>query len=142
MGAEKKPAKDKGGQNKEEKKNFLEWAVFVVGLLLVLSVFAYLGYKTFTHQPAPPDIEVNYRADPSEAAPFRFAIVVSNKGGETAEEVTVELVQKKQDVTIETAALKLSFVPKDSKREGWLNFHQDPKMADTLFVRVVSYKRP
>ncbi len=142
MGTEKNPAEDKGGQNKEEKKNFLEWAVFAIGLLLVLSVVSYLGYKTFTYEPTPPEIEVNYWADPSEGAPFRYAIEVSNNGGETAEEVTVELVQKTGDATIETAALKLSFVPRDSKREGWLNFHQDPKMADTLLVRVVSYKRP
>lgn len=139
MGTQENPDKKKSNQ---EKKNFLEWAVFAIGLLLVLSALGYLSYKTFTNKTTPPEIEVKFWEDPSEAAPYRYAVEVNNKGGETAEEVTVELVQKKDNAPIETSALKLAFVPKDSKREGWLNFHHDPKKADTLYVRVVSFSKP
>lgn len=129
------------GSNKGE-KNLLEWTVFGIGLLCVLAIVGYLGYKTLAHKTSPPEIEVTFEPNPSEMAPFRYAVELSNKGGETAEEVSIELVQQKGDSTIETAALKFAFVPHGSKREGWLIFSQDPQMADTVFVRVLSYKKP
>lgn len=135
-------AQSQNDQNNKEKKNLLEWGVFATGLLLVFGILGYLGYKTFTHRTFPPEILVEYKPDPTETAPFRYKVVVKNEGGETAEQVSIELVQKRGDSTIEMAELQFSFLPRASKQEGWLNFSEDPKMADTVFVRVVSFKKP
>lgn len=133
-------------QNKEEKnkeeKNLLEWTVFTVSLLFVLSILGYLGYKTFTHRTTPPEIELTFKPSPSEATPYRYHVEVENTGGSTAEEVKIELVLEKGEEMIEKAELIISFVPQQSKREGWLNFSKNPKMADTVFSRVVSFKKP
>ena len=47
----------KRGSGKVE-KNWLEWVVFGVGLLLVVSTLAYLVYDGATSADGPPDIEV------------------------------------------------------------------------------------
>ncbi len=135
-------AQSKNNQNKKEKKNLLEWGVFATGLLLVFGILGYLGLKTSTYHTFPPEILVEYEPDPTEMAPFRYKVIVGNGGGETAEQVSIELVQKRGDSTIEMAELEFAFLPRASKQEGWLNFSEDPKLADTVYVRVVSFKKP
>jgi uncharacterized protein (TIGR02588 family) len=135
-------AQSKNFQNTKGKKNILEWVVFAIGLLLVFGILGYLGFKTFTHHTFPPEISVEYKPDATEMAPFRYKVFVENEGGETAEQVSIELVQKRGDSTIEKAELQFAFVPRASKQEGWMNFSEDPKLADTVFVRVVSFKKP
>jgi uncharacterized protein (TIGR02588 family) len=129
-------------QSGKDHKNELEWAVFAIGLLLVAGILGYLGYKIFTHQPSPPDLQVEYSSSPTETAPYRYHVVVKNNGGETAEEVSIELVLEGDSATIEKAELQLPFVPQASKREGWVNFSKNPDTADTIMTRVVSFKKP
>lgn len=133
-----------GKENKENKdgKNALEWGVFSISLLLVLAILGYLGYKTYTNQPSPPDLQVEYRSSPTQGAPYRFHVTVKNKGGETAEQVSIELVMMGDTTTIEKAELQLPFVPTSSKREGWLNFSNDPAKADTIISRVKGFSKP
>jgi uncharacterized protein (TIGR02588 family) len=126
----------------DDKKNFLEWTVFTVSLLLVLSTVVYLIYQLYTEKEETPDIQTEYWADPSEHNPYRYRVVLYNRGGQTAESVTVELTVKQGNKNIEKAELQISFVPKESKREGWVNFSKDPTKADTLEARVLSYKKP
>lgn len=137
----KKKEKNRGQESKEG-KNILEWGVFAISLLLVIGILSYLSYKTYTHKTAPPNIQVTYQPSPTENAPFRYHISIKNNGLETAEEVRIELVLKKGEATVEKAALQLPFLPQSSLREGWLNFSQDPQLADTVVARVVSFKKP
>lgn len=126
----------------KDKKNFLEWTVFAVSLLMVAGILIYLGYKTYTHQPSPPNIQVEYRPNPTRLTPYRYHLIVNNTGGETAEEVIIELVLKKDTIIMEKAEMNLPFVPQSSKREGWINFTMDPNEADTVVARVMSFKKP
>lgn len=123
-------------------KNFLEWTVFTISLLLVLGIILYLSYEVYTEKPSTPDLYVEYKQDPSEHAANRYHITVKNDGGETAEEVHVELSMEKAGAEIEVAQLQIPFSPKKSKREGWITFKNDPSKADTIVARVVSYKKP
>lgn len=116
--------------------------MFGVSLVLVLAILVYLSYMTYTHEPSSPDLTVAYYHDPSANAPRRYRVVVENKGGETAEEILVELILESGGAEVESAELSIAFSPKESKREGWVNFKEDPASADTLVARVVSYKRP
>ncbi|MBX0332259.1 hypothetical protein K3G39_03330 [Pontibacter sp. HSC-14F20] len=126
----------------DDDKNALEWMVFGISLLLVLAILVYLSYMAYTHKSSTPDLTVAYFHDPSASAPYRYRVVVHNKGGETAEEVQVELSTESGGKEVEKAGLSIAFSPKESKREGWVNFKDDPASADTLLARVVSYKRP
>ncbi|MDX5483181.1 MAG: hypothetical protein LPK07_15990 [Hymenobacteraceae bacterium] len=125
-----------------DEKNWLEWTVFGISLLLVLSIIGYLAYQTYTRKPSTPDLLVQVRPDPSDHAPTRYHVLLQNKGGATAEEVLVELVLMKGGEEVESAELQLPFVPQESKREGWVSFKNDPNQADTITTRVVSYKKP
>jgi uncharacterized protein (TIGR02588 family) len=129
-------------KRKEDKKNVLEWIVFSISLLLIVGTIGYLGYKTYTHQPSPPDIIVRYSPNPTDNAPYRYHLVIQNIGGETAEEVLIELILQESGRTIERSEVRLSFVPQQSKQESWVNFTNDPALADTILAKVVSFKKP
>lgn len=126
----------------DDAKNPLEWAVFAVSLLLIMAILGYLGYQAYTYQPSSPDIQVKYQADPSVQAPYRYHVSIVNLGGETAEEVLVEVALQKEGKDMETAELQIPFAPKESIREGWVTFKADPATADSVAARVVSYKKP
>jgi uncharacterized protein (TIGR02588 family) len=130
------------GAGGDDDKNALEWTVFAVSLLLVLSILTYLFYQVYADKPSTPDLVVEHFHDPSDNAPQRYRVVVYNRGGETAEEVLVELVLEKGGEQLESVELSMPFAPRASKREGWLIFREDPDKADTLVARVVSYKKP
>lgn len=126
----------------DDSKNALEWTVFAVSLLLILGVFGYLAYQVYTEKEESPDILVETRHDPSDHNPFRYHVTIHNKGGQTAEAVTVEVAMKQDGKEVGKAELQIPFVPKESKREGWVNFSEDPNKADTVEARVLSYKKP
>ncbi|WP_187264122.1 hypothetical protein [Pontibacter beigongshangensis] len=127
----------------DDDKNVLEWLVFGLSLLLISSVFVYLGYKAYTAEPDPePALEVRYLHDPSVSEPYRYHIKVENTGKETAEEVSIQVWTEKDGKEVESAELQLPFAPKESEREGWIILRQDPAEADTILARVKSYKRP
>lgn len=126
----------------DDKKNFLEWTVFYISLLLVLSTVIFLAYQVYNEKEESPDIQAEYYSDPSEHNPYRYRVILYNRGGQTAETVTVEVAVKKGGKDVEKAELQIPFVPKESKREGWVNFSEDPSKADTVEARVLSYKKP
>jgi uncharacterized protein (TIGR02588 family) len=132
----------KENEHPEDKKNVLEWIVFSLSLLLISGIFGYLIYQSVIYEPGSPDLVVTFKSDPSPNNPYRFHVSVENKGQETAEEVNIELVLEKDGQELEMATLQIPYAPKESKREGWMVFSKNPEMADTLYSRVVSYKKP
>lgn len=126
----------------DDSKNGLEWTVFTLSLLLVITIIGYLVYQVYNQKEETPDIIVETRHDPSDNNPYRYHITVYNRGGQTAETVVIEVTVKKGGKELENAELELPFVPKESKREGWVNFSADPVLADTMEAHVVSYKKP
>lgn len=126
----------------KDQKNLLEWAVFWLGLLLVLSILAYLGYQTYYHKPSSPELSVQFWPEPTEMQPYRYHVEVQNTGGETAGSVQVEVVLQQDGKEVEKAELQLNFVPQESKREGWVNFSQKPATKGAVSARVASYQKP
>lgn len=142
-------SKDKKNQESEkksnpnfEKKNVLEWSVFVLGLIMIVGVLIYLSYKTYTHKPTPADIKVEFSLDPTPNAPYRYQLLVHNLGGATAENVLVELSLQKADSILEKSEITFQYVPNSSKREGWIIFSENPAHADSVVSKVVSFKAP
>ena|SRR5690554_4650729 len=129
-------------QQHQDEKNILEWVVFYCSLSLIIGILGYLVYQALHVTPGSPDIAVVYAPHPSPHAPYRYHLTIQNDGHETAEEVSIEMVLQKDGVAWETGTMQLAYVPKESKREGWINFSEDPNEADSIYVRVVSYKKP
>jgi uncharacterized protein (TIGR02588 family) len=124
-------------------KNWVEWVVFAVGLLLVLSTLAYLAYDGATMGSDPPSLEVRLGTPEQRTHNFIVPVTVTNHGDETAEGITIE-------VTLENASgggepvrgeLTVAFLPRRATREGWVTFQQDPRAA-RLNARVLGYEKP
>lgn len=126
----------------DDKKNFLEWTVFAISLLLVAAILGYLAFQVYTEKEETPDILVETKPDPSDNNPYRYLVTVQNIGGQTAENVTIEVAVKKNGQDVEKNELQIAFVPKESEREGWVNFSKDPAQADTVEAHVISFKKP
>lgn len=137
-----KKKKKQEEQNLPEQKNLLEWIVFGISLLFIVSLLGYLVYQSILYKPSSPDLVITYEHDPSPNSPFRFHVVIANEGFETAEEVHMELVQIKDGEEVEKATMTIPFSPQQSQREGWVIFTKDPTSADSLYARVISYKKP
>lgn len=116
--------------------------MFWVSLLLVIALFAYLGYQAYAYVPSSPEIHVEFWPDPTEHQPNRYHVLVHNKGGDTAESVMVELELKEGGETVEKVELQMMFVPQESRREGWVNFSQKPSDKNNVSARVLSYQKP
>jgi len=127
------------------KKNWLEWSVFAVGLVLVVGTLGYLAYDAITQGSDPARIEVKLGSprEVSTSAAKYYVVPVSahNKGDHTAEAVVIEVVLEKDGKEVETSQFELSFVPRRSQAEGQVVFSKDPRAA-SLKPRVVGYEEP
>jgi uncharacterized protein (TIGR02588 family) len=121
-------------------KNWLEWVVFGVGLLLVAATLGFLVYDGATAGDAPADIEVRLGEPRRAGQGFLVPVTVSNRGGETAEGVTVE-VTLEGGAEAERGELTVAFLPRGSTREGWVSFSKDPR-AGRLTARALGYEKP
>lgn len=126
----------------QNKKNWLEWTVFGVGLGLVLGVMGYLTFKTATYTSGPPALFVECFPEPGKYEPQRYHVILHNQGNETAESITVELSLHNNGKETDKAELVFDYCPKESSREGWMSFSTRPTQADTIRTRIVSYNRP
>lgn len=126
-------------------KNWLEWVVFGVGLVLVVCVVGYLVYDGATMRGTPPDIEVTLGAPERRGEEFLVPVSATNRGDQTAEGVQIEVVLE----TAATAAggepergeFGIAFLPRRATRRGWVSFSTDPA-AGQLKPRVLGYEKP
>lgn len=107
-------------------KNWLEWTVFSFGLALVVATLGFLAFEAATLGSAPPSVEVRLgqprRLNNGHAVP----VTVANHGDATAEGVTVEVTLQHAGKQ-ESGELVVAFLPRRSKREGWVTFKSDPR---------------
>ena len=122
-------------------KNWLEWTVFAIGLVLVAFTLVYLTYAGVTMGDKPPSLEVRLGMPEQQPHNFIVPITVINHGDETAAEVHIEVVMESGGAEKERGELEIAFVPRHSKREGWVTFEQDPRTAQ-LKARVLGYEKP
>ena len=122
-------------------KNWLEWIVFGVSLALVVGTLGYLLYDGATATEAPPSIQV--RLGEQQRTPHNFIVhvAVTNDGGQTAEEVHVEVVLEGAGGETERGEFVVAFLPRRATREGWVAFRSDPA-GGKLTSRVLGYEKP
>ena len=123
-------------------KNWLEWIVFAVSLVLVAGALTYLAYDAATIGNAPPSIEI--RTGAPEQRPHNFIVPVSitNHGDLTAEGVHIEVVLENGGEEVERSEFDVAFLPRRATREGWVAFQTDPRTARKIKARVLGYEKP
>jgi uncharacterized protein (TIGR02588 family) len=122
-------------------KNPLEWAVFAVSLVVVLATLGYLVYDAVTTRGAKPDLQVELGRPEPRSGAFAVPVTVHNRGDETAEGVRVEVVLETPGAPPERAELDIAFIPRRSKREGWVTLRSDPSKG-RLTGRAMGYEKP
>jgi uncharacterized protein (TIGR02588 family) len=122
-------------------KNALEWAVFGVGLALVLATLGFLVYEAASSPDTPPDLTVELGAPERRGQGWAVPVTVRNRGEETAEGVRVEVVLQLPGGREERSEVEMMFVPRRSQREGWVYFVQDPARG-RLRGRVSGFEKP
>ena len=141
---------DKKNNEKSTKglqKNALEWSVFAVSLLLVGAVLFYLGREMLLAKEAPPHIVLqldkphSLQKSDGEEPSFMVAVKASNKGGQTAEGVHLEVEMQRGQEKPQTADYDIDFLPRGSSREGYVAFKGSPDNVK-LKARVLGYGIP
>ena len=127
---------------KKLEKNWLEWIVFAASLVLVLSTLGYLVYDVATIGEVPPNIEVQLGQPQPQSNRFLVPLSVTNRGGETAEGVHVEVTLESGGKEQESADFEIAFLPRSSTREGWVTFKTDPRTVEQMQARVLGFEKP
>ena len=123
-------------------KNWLEWAVFGLGLALVGATLGFLIYEGATGDAAaPPAVEVKLGEPRPTGHNFIVPVTVTNHGGQTAEGVTVEVTLEGAGGEPERGELTVAFLPRGATREGWVAFRTDPR-GGRLTPRVLGFEKP
>jgi len=123
-------------------KNWLEWIVFAASLVLVLSTLGYLVYDVATIGEVPPNIEVQLGQPQQQSNRFLVPLSVTNRGGETAEGVHIEVTLESGGKEQESADFEIAFLPRSSTREGWVTFKTDPRTVEQMQARVLGFEKP
>ena len=121
-------------------KNWFEWIVFALALILVSATLGYLIYAGASMDDEPPSLEVRLGTPEQRQFNFIVPVTVVNHGDETAEGVRIEVVMESGGELIARGEFDIPFLPRHATREGWVTFDQDPRTAQ-LKARVRGYQR-
>ncbi len=127
---------------KNLEKNWLEWIVFAVSLVLVLSTLGYLVYDRATFGDAPPSMEFQLGTPQPRLNHFLVPVSVTNRGDESAEGVHIEVVLLSGGKEHESGEFEIAFLPRHSTREGWVTFKTDPRTVEQMTARVLGFEKP
>jgi len=123
-------------------KNWLEWLVFGLSFVLVLCTLGYLVYDSATSAKTPANIELKLGKPQPQANRFMIPVSVTNSGETTAETVQIEVTLETSGKEQENAQLEIGFLPRHSKREGWVTFETDPRSVEETKARVLGFEQP
>ena len=122
-------------------KNPLEWTVFAIGLVLVLATLGYLVRESIVGDGGPPEVVARLGEPRPSASGYLVPVEVANNGQTTAEDVLVPIFLEMPGGKREEAELSIAFLPRDSKRNGWVSFRSDPRGA-TLSLGAIAFEVP
>ncbi len=122
-------------------KNWLEWTVFAVGLVLVLATLGYLAWEAVVDTGGPPDVVVQLGSPRSSTGGFMVPVEVTNVGKGTAKDVRVTVVFERSRGQPEAAELEVANLPRESRRSGWVTFAGDPGQG-RLRVGPIAFEMP
>ena len=127
---------------KKLEKNWLEWIVFVISLILVLFTLGYIVYDGATLGETPPNIELQLGQSQPQSDRFIVPVTAKNRGDETAETVQIEVTLNSDGREEETAEFEIAFLPRHSTRRGWVTFQTDPRTVEQMEARVLGFEKP
>ena len=122
-------------------KHPLEWIVFAVSLVVVAGTLGFLAWDGLQGEDSPAALSVEIGRPEPRGNAWAVPVTVRNDGDATAEGVQVEVTLEAPGAEPERAGFEALFVPRRSKREGWVTFRSDPSRG-RLSGRVAGYETP
>jgi len=122
-------------------KHPLEWIVFAVSLAIVTGTVGFLAWDAIQGEDSPALLSIELGRPEPRGGAWGVPVTLHNRGDETAEGVKVEVTLETPGAPPETADFEAAFVPRRSKREGWVTFRNDPSRG-RLSGRAAGYSTP
>lgn len=132
---------DQDGETQEGQRPAAEWAVGVLGAVVLIAVVGFLAYQAAAVRDGPPNLRVPVIQVDEQGPPYVVTVRVHNGGGRTAEDVQLAGELARGDTTVEQASATARYVPPHSHRKALLVFRTDPDTA-TLNVKAAGYSLP
>ena len=123
-----------------------EWVSLGISSVILVGPLALLSYLHFSGRDTPPEVEVQPRFEAVRSAGGRYyvPIGVSNRGGQTAEDVRVKVslrTEPGQDGQGEPAEVAVQFLAGHATHQAAVAFSRDPSSGQ-LVVEAISYSKP
>ncbi|MDQ2997601.1 MAG: hypothetical protein M3R61_11165 [Chloroflexota bacterium] len=122
-------------------KNWLEWTVFAIGLVLVASVFGFLVYDAVTLGDAPPMMAIEIGQPEQQGQHIIVPVAVTNQGDQPAEGVVVEVIYEGEQEQ-QQAQFEIAFLPRSATGEGWASFQTSSGAIGQFKARIIGYQKP
>ena len=119
----------------------LEWAVAVVGSMLVCGALGMMIWLGLARGDSPADISVRVDEVTALAAGYVVTIRAVNSGDVTAANVTVEGELRGGSGVTETSTMSFNYLAPHSERRGGLFFEKAPRKFE-LNLRPKGYETP
>lgn len=121
--------------------NWLERGVFTLSALLVAAVLGFLAVEAWSMGDSPPELIILLGPPVQGSGHWQVPVFVGNQGTQTAEEVRIVVERRHAGEVVESAELSLAYVPRRSRRSGWVTFQHEPEPG-SLSARPLGYSSP
>ena len=121
-------------------KNPLEWVVFALSTVLIISVTACLAWFALHDDEGPPRLNVKTGSPELEDGWVRIPVIVNNSGRRVAANVRV-VVSGRSGSKFHEGSFTIDFIPEGSTREGEVTF-QGADVPSDVKCEVIGYETP
>ena len=118
-----------------------EWAIAIVGALLVLGTVSYLIYFEASTTSRPPQVTIERQVVERSGDKYLVSFTARNQSSATAAGLSIRGELRQDGRVVESSELSFDFLPGFSTRQGYFYFQQDP-LAGELEVFPLSYVDP
>lgn len=123
------------------KHNLAEWLTFILGLVLIAAIIAFLIVEVSHDESLPPQLKISstYQA---AIKPYAFEVIVENTSKQTAEGTQISFALYQDGKQVETALANFDYIAAMSQKTAWIIFYKSRKEGDSLGVASISYVKP
>lgn len=144
MSATRRQGSDRNWQDQQSQgRTTVEWITLGISVMIVASLVGLITYLYVSGGSTPAVIEVKPQFDQIRQVQDQYylPIEIRNVGGETAEEVTVQISLVSANGQTASVEVTIDFLAGHGRMKATVAFSEDPRQGEVM-VDVVSYLEP
>jgi uncharacterized protein (TIGR02588 family) len=118
-----------------------EWAIAIVGAVLVVGTVSYLIYFEASTTSRPPQVTIEQQLVNRIGNKYLVSFTAQNQSSATAAGLRIRGELRQDGRIVESSELSFDYLPGFSERQGYFYFQQDPSSGE-LHVFPLSYVEP